>query len=290
MRGLERCNSKWVNAGWVDNEVFKSITQLLSNPLMFGEQWLEEPDVFELEKEIARIKSRLAKLDLKIKNAYDLITTVKDPETEKKYKELLNYDIVERRKFKSKLILKKADLKDKSQSKELLKELRGFYKNRNFISLSEYWRPSVFDDKYESTFKGLLLNLPFKEKKRIVEAVIAPESGGKCYLRNKRHSDYWDPAEIQEEMKTELNKIKKNLKPKERLKEERQIFYKFEKWDRKNPLINEKSVVDLIFKIDLNKLKTIITGLSKKDFLNQFDPYGTPRWIHDAFGRRRFFR
>jgi hypothetical protein len=275
MRGIERCNSKWINAEWLDNEVFKSISQLLSNPIYFGNKWLTIPDVSELEKEIDRIKSRLGELDSKIKKAYDLITMVEGFETEKEYKKLLENDIAEQQKLKSKLILKETELNDKSNSKKLLKELKDYYQDRDNKPLSDIWKPSLLDDEYESKFKEYLLNLPFKEKKRILEAVISPGFGGKCILRHKRYSDQCDPADIQKEMEAEISKIKRKLKPRERLKEERRILDKIYTWDKENPLINENPVFDLNFTIDLNKLKTIIAGLSKNDLLEKFDHFGT---------------
>ncbi|UCF83612.1 MAG: recombinase family protein, partial [Desulfobacteraceae bacterium] len=237
LTGRERCILKMVNSEYVDAVVYKSVVQLLSNPVAFGKQWLTEHDTSELKQRIEGLKKQIQKLDQKIDEGYDLITEVDDPTTRRKYKSNLKNNISERNRLQAKLDLKEDELKNKaggmSRLKELQQDMKIYHK-----ALSDVWK-KVTHDKWESAFKDFLFDLPFEEKKRIIEAVIAPEEGGKVYIRYPRRTDGLDPDVLSE------------LTP--------------EDWerDRRTPLIDKKPVVDLMFNIDVVRLRAIVEGLNK---------------------------
>jgi site-specific DNA recombinase len=258
LKGRDRCILKAVNSEYVDMEVFKSVVQLLSSPFHFGKEWLVEHDTSEIEKEIENLEERLKNLDRKIDKAYHLITEEEDSEVEKRFKEKLREDQSERSRLKSKLALKKSELRDKSNSMDRLKELQDYLKKNRNTTLSEFWRPSKFEDQYGSKFKKFLFDLPFEQKRRLLEAVIAPEAGGEVYIRHMRHSDYLDGGEF-----VELTR------------EERE-------WDRKNPLKDEDPIVDIRLSIDINRLKAVIAGLDRGDLLDKFGSCAIPGKGKDA--------
>jgi hypothetical protein len=84
-------------------------------------------------------------------------------------------------------------------------------------------------------FIEFLYNLPFSEKKRLVEAVISVETGGKCSVR------YVTPFDIAENI---------NDVPREQLHE---------------PLLDRDPIVEGLFNIDLNRIEALISGLNKKE-------------------------
>ena len=94
----------------------------------------------------------------------------------------------------------------------------------------------------QEEFMQFLYDLPFAEKKRIVEVVIAPENGGRCHLRYQTPNDsagYFD-------------KISKKLS----------IM----------PLTDLEPVIEMDFEMDLDKIEALITGLNRKKILSNYDP------------------
>jgi hypothetical protein len=95
--------------------------------------------------------------------------------------------------------------------------------------------------KTEALLASFLSNLPFAEKKRILEAVISPETGGKALLRYPCPFDLLDGEELREIPKAQ--------------------------WHR--PLTEHEPYVELVFELDLNRLEALITGLNKGGFLDK---------------------
>jgi hypothetical protein len=245
MTDRQRCSLKMINANYVDEEIFKSIMQLLSNPFHFGKQWLKEHDTEDLKNEIKSFRNRIKTLEQKIDNAYDLITETKNSNTKRRFKERLREDELERDSLASKLQLKQNELKNKSTSTSKLKDLQKFLKNTTFSALSDVPKSKDLDDFYETEFKQFLSDMPFSKKKQILSAVVAPEAGGKCFLRYKRLTDRLDPADFGE--------------------------LTDEEWEQDDPLKNEAPIVDMRFSIDVERIKSVISGLLKNEFLNKFD-------------------
>ena len=86
-------------------------------------------------------------------------------------------------------------------------------------------------------FMEFLYNLPFNDKKRLIEAVISVETGGKCLIR------YITPFDIVDNI---------HDVPKEQLNE---------------PLLDRDPIVECLFNIDLNRIEVLISGLNKKGLL-----------------------
>jgi len=264
MNGRQRCRLKMVNSNYVDEEIFKSISQLLSNPFHFGKQWLKEHDIKDLKSEIKILQDLIKKLEEKIDNAYDLITETNNMNTKKRFKEKLREDESERDSLASKLNCKQTEFKNKSTSRSKLKDLQDFLKDTKFSAISDLPKSKKYDDFYETEFKQFLFDMPFQKKKQILSAVISPETGGKCFIRYKRLSDRLDPADFGK------------LSNKE--------------WDEDEPIRDEEPIVDMRFSIDVERIKSIISGLVSDEFLNKFDTYGTAGRIQHSHRWRRVFR
>jgi site-specific DNA recombinase len=255
MQGRERCILKKVNAERVDYEVYKRVVQLLSNPVHFGRQYLERADTRELKKQIKKLEKRLTALNKKIEKAYDMIT---DPDVEKVFEKKLKEDIAEQKRLNAGLELKRDELETKDSGTESLKELEEYIKETKYEILSDRWHAKRRGSKFEKQFKEFLLSLPFETKKRLIEATIAPESGGMVELRFGRDSDLMDPWEVAEWSKEEFH----------------------ENW--KTPLVYEDPIVDLHFMIDVEQLRSVILGLDRKKFYDPSNPCAIPGKGKDA--------
>jgi site-specific DNA recombinase len=263
LAGRERCILRTVNAEYVDKEVYKSVKQLMSNPVHFGKQWLSEYDPTQLKKEIKDLEKRIKDLDRKIGKAYDLIDRKRDPYLEKAFESRLRDDCAEKNRLESKLELKQTELEGESSAHERLKELRQYVKGKRGKVLSEVWKPRWLDDRYETTFKGFLIDLPFEEKKRIIEAVIAPEAGGKVYIRYPRTSDIINPDEFEREEDTDPTP------------DEWRSYWR-------DAITDKDPIIDLSFDIDIDRLKAVVMGLDREELWDKFESCAIPGKGKDA--------
>jgi hypothetical protein len=86
-------------------------------------------------------------------------------------------------------------------------------------------------------FSEFLYDLPFSEKKRLIEAVISVETGGKCIVR------YATPFDIIDDI---------HDVPKKQLHE---------------PMLDRNPIVECLFNIDLNRIESLINGLNRSKLL-----------------------
>jgi hypothetical protein len=90
-------------------------------------------------------------------------------------------------------------------------------------------------------FKRFLLNLPFGERRRITEAIVSPETGGRCWAAYIRPIDFLDDKEL------------KSI-PKDR---------------RLEPLKDRRPAIYGEFSLDINRLEAVITSLDRSALLKQ---------------------
>lgn len=92
--------------------------------------------------------------------------------------------------------------------------------------------------KARKAFSEFLWNLPFKEKRRVLEAVVQPELGGKITLRNVMTSDIVD-APVKDD----------------------------------KPANERDPVIELDFHIDINRLQRLISSLNYNERSSQSHHY-----------------
>jgi site-specific DNA recombinase len=262
LQGKEKCNLKMVKADTIDNDIFNSIVEILSNPYHFGRQWLNEADITTLDSEINTLNKDIKKAQNELKNAAYEVTRAINHETKLIYRSIISECESNLCKLNGKLELKLSERNNQVNAKANLKELDSYIKKIGFQPMSEHFKPLKFDGKYKSKFKQYLLDLPHIEKQRVISAVISPEQGGKVYLKWPRAADVFGSAELSDLTQDEFGQPLKQYSP----------------------------IVELVFSLDVQRLNSIIASFDKIKLLKEFHSYGTPRWIHDAFGWRRFFR
>ena len=98
---------------------------------------------------------------------------------------------------------------------------------------------------YRQSLQGEIIRhldgLSTKDKKRLIEAVVSPESGGKIHVRYLTGDDLVDDFD----------------------------FNKYQKEDLYRPLTDREPVLEYDFKVDINGIMALISSLKHKDLFNQ---------------------
>jgi hypothetical protein len=97
--------------------------------------------------------------------------------------------------------------------------------------------------KTQGTLRQFLERLPFAEKKRLVESIVSPEQGGKCFIQYVQPIDYVDDDEL------------KNM-PKE-------------EWYM--PQMDRAPYAYGDFMIDFDRIEKVINSLDRDELLNKVD-------------------
>jgi hypothetical protein len=230
--GHKKCLLRHVNADSVDEQIFEEIVKILSNPSEFAKSWYRNQGVEELKLRVERLRKRDKELTSKLKEGYKLITQAEKAHIKKIYEEVQS--------------------KDEAEYEENLTNLKNAEFEFNFVQnkidrLAEFEKLYSVSDKRSKfrkhfgtlkQFRNFLYKLPFNEKKRLIEAVISVEAGGKCLVRHCSYNDFID----------DIHDI-----PQEKLYE---------------PLIDRPPIVECLFNVDFNKIESLISGLNYKELLS----------------------
>jgi len=242
--GRERCIMRSVPADKIDKEVLLQIAYVLSDPFRFAEEWLKEVDRAEAKATFENLSKQVAEKEkAQDKNIADF-SRFTDDEVRNKLADNIDKITDELKALKKRL--KEAEFEYNSYQNKA--DRRAQYKNA-MKKAANIWDKQEISSSTQGEFIKFIYDLPFKEKQRIIEAVIAPENGGRCFLRYQTPNDLVDYPHI----------IDKKLANK--------------------PLKDLKSVIDMDFKIDLDRIEALITGLNKKDLLSNFDLYQQHRLL-----------
>ena len=211
-----------------DKWIFREISEILSDPGCFAKEWLKDTKTGEARDKVNSLQVIEKKLIEAVKESMQLVVGTADFEIKKIYKN-------EMRKTEEELVELRNNLKQAKQelsfAENKLDRLSEFHN-----SIEQATKRIVFSTK--GKFKTFLDNLPFQEKKRIIEAVVSPELGGKYFVRHPTLADIADnPDDI----------------PKSE-------FY--------TPLPERGHILVGTFSIDLNRIQSIISDLNYACLLN----------------------
>ena len=227
----KKCFLHPVNADLVDEQIFGEIVKILSEPSQFAKSWYKKQGIEELELKVNRLKKQDHELENKLKEGYKLITSTDQLHVKKIYQESQAKDETEYKENLTNLKNAESELKFLQNKVDRLAEFEKTFDPTNKRSMIKKYFATV------KQFSKFLYDLPFKEKKRLIEAVISVETGGKCLLRHVTPFDFVD----------DINNI-----PKEQLHE---------------PLLDRYPIVECLFNIDLNRIESLISGLNKSELL-----------------------
>ncbi len=231
IQGRKKCLLNYVNADRVDAQIFEEVVKILSDPSQFAKSWYRDQSAEELKLKVERLRKRENELKTRLRDGYQLITRTVNAKIKTMYETMQSQDEAEYAENVTKL---------KNAEYEL-----NFLQNKidRFAEFEKAFAPSnkkSMIKKYFVTlqqFREFLYNLPFREKKRLIEAVVSVETGGKCLLRHVTLFDFVD----------DIGNV-----PEKQLHE---------------PLIDKYPIIECIFNIDLNRIESLISGLNRSELL-----------------------
>lgn len=171
--GRERCALRHVDAEKIDETIFGEIVKVLSNPGNFAKAWLKDLNFDEIKQKVERLRKKEKSLEEILKLGFDLITGQKDQEIREMYQKKQKEDEKHYQKIKQELRQAENEFNLADSKIDRLAEFekamkKGGRKGRAGVHF-----------KTQAKFMEFLNNLPFNEKKRIVEAVVSSETRGK---------------------------------------------------------------------------------------------------------------
>lgn len=171
-----KCILKPMDADRIDTDVFYEIVDVISNPGEYAKNWLRNVDIDVLKERVDILQTRMTEIKYQLTEGFEYIKKTFDQDLKKIYQERMKIDEDDYRFYQGSLEKAKDDLSFAQHKYDRLDE---FNKAINGPKVKKI--RTLLDAK--SDISNYLCRLPFTEKKRIVEAVIAPANGGKINLR-----------------------------------------------------------------------------------------------------------
>jgi site-specific DNA recombinase len=230
--GREKCILKSLDAEVIDKKILNEVSRFISNPSKFADDWLRDLDLEEIQAREEHLKKKEKELKDSLDRGFEYIRGAA-PELTERYRKQMRSD--EELYFTTQRELKKAERElDFATSKK--KRVTEFGK---IAKRSSRWAKKGMPVSTMSDCMQFFKSLPFKERKRIIEAIIAPENGGKCEIRYLRLMDLLDSTE--------------GLSREELVE----------------PMVHEPPDVETNFHADLDRIEALITGLDRSELKNK---------------------
>ncbi len=246
-----KCILRRVDADHVDGIIFKHVAQVLSSPLRFAEEWMKNENVHEIKSKLERLQRKIKDKKKEIKRATSIIVKAQDSDVRKIAEAEFEKSETGLIKMKEKLKSINSEYECIRYNVDILAEFQEAVKNGYGYGIKKVADP------YVTELMQFLYNLPFKEKKRIVEAVIAAEKGGSCKIRYRRPTDYLNHGDL--------------------------LTLKKEDWEQDTPLLDKEPRIDMEFWVDLKSIAALIDGLNKDKLFNKIGRWGTSSGKIDCF-------
>jgi site-specific DNA recombinase len=235
--GREKCILKPMDEDVIDDAVFDEIVNVLTNPGRFAKQWLQDLDVEDVNEQLKNLRAKEKEKELAVKNSFQTIKRITNKKLLADFHKDIDKEQSDLRDIQNKLRRIEADHATAVGKVDRLKQFEKMMKQPKGKKKIN----AIFQTQAE--FKQFLYDLPFQEKKRIVESVIAPENGGKAIVRYPRADDILDHSEMAKIPKEERNK----------------------------PLTEQEPMVEISFHLDINRIEALISGLNRRELLDQTD-------------------
>lgn len=246
--GRTGCILESVNADQVDQELYDQVVDMLCDPDKYVERWLEDLNADELKEKIANLENKSEKLLRQLKNGFEYITTIHEPNLKKIYVDELKKWQQEWDETNLALVKTRSEFESSSDKLDRYREFK------EIIARTPIGSRLGKKLTTKAAFKSHMFALPFSEKKRITEAIISPENGGRCEILYPRPEDVADHDDLS-------------------------IILQ----DDDLPLTDRKPMVTGNFKIDLDKIAGIIGGLNRRNLLTKEHPGSFPRRSDHAY-------
>lgn len=227
----DRCSLEPFDANLVDSQIYSQIAEMLTRPRKYAETWLKDLNKAELEEKVIQLEHREKELQRQLKEGFMYIRGTTDTVAKEIY-------LKEQRELQQTWEDVRRELDKAHRDYDLVvnkvKRFEQFDKSLNERGIGSHF-------KTQALLKGYLEGLPFADKKRIVEAVISPETGGRVQVSYVTPADFLDGEELKGMSQEDQNK----------------------------PLKDRQPCVVGDFCIDLDKIENVINGLDRNVLLEQ---------------------
>ncbi len=196
----KKCPLHYHNAENIDYLIFYYVSELMADPQKFSTDWFKQSDIDELNVKCGNLRNRHKELLEILSNKFNRICSVKDPELKNRLQVEIDKEEEEYKINKRNLQIAEFELKSLDYKVNHLEEYQKRMKGSRRLQFSTYF-------KTKNQFQGFIFQLPFKEKKRIIEAVISPETNGKIFLEND--PEIPDHFVLRYDFKLNIDKIEK---------------------------------------------------------------------------------
>jgi len=229
------CNLKSVNADLVDEQILLRLADMLTTPDKYIAEWLRDQNADELANKVDNLTKKEKQLRQKLAKGFQWISSETDPSVKDIY-------VKEQRKVQQEWKTTKSDLRHTLIEFEFVRDKLNRYEQFTQTiekSTKNKHRGSKF--KIKSELQSYIFNLPFLEKKRLVEAIVSPENGGRCTVAYIRPIDFLDVEERKDLSSEEL----------------------------RMPLEDRDPCIYGTFNIDLGKIEDVIKSFNRELVLNK---------------------
>jgi len=185
LKKQNRCCLPFFDSDKIDNAVFNQILDLLSNPREYAEEWIKDKPLCNFEERIKSFSEKCDDLNAKLTRILKLELNANNKDIQSVYKK-------ERKIIEDEYILSKRDL-------EITENEFSFHKNKmkNLDQFQKIFNPKSRSYSMQVKFKikRILNKLSSEEKKKLINAVISPETGGRVYVKELTAQDLGLPKE-----------------------------------------------------------------------------------------------
>ncbi len=233
--GRKKCILGAIDAEKMDKKILNEVSSFISDPNRFAKAWLKDLNLEELKQKVERLEMQQSDLKASLARGFTYVHSTQDDELQEMYRQQQKGD--ERVYWTTKQELEKArrGLELASSKYKRIAEFRKIAKRtsrwtKKGLPVDTAWQVERF-----------FWALPFEERKRSVEAIIAPDQGGRAEIRYLTPKDVLDCEQ--------LGKLTREA--------------------RVQPLTDMALNIDLKFEADLNRIETAIIGLDRKELLDK---------------------
>lgn len=231
-----KCILRPIDADDADNRIFYEVSEMITDPGRFAQDWLRNTNIEELRNKVYRLEQIESTLREELREGFKQIQKTKNIDIKKTYEKDLRTKEEEFGEVQNNHNIAKKEL---SFAESKLNHLSDF--QNKFADATKRKKFGIYFST-KSSFMEFINNLPQHEKKRILEAVISQENGGKYFVRHPTLDDIADDTRA------------------------------IPICDLYNPIPEKGHVLDGVYSIDLDRIQSVIRSLNYVGLLDRHVP------------------
>jgi len=189
--GRPDCHLKAVDSERIDREIFLKIIEMLTNPSAFAKTWLRDLNADEISERLIDLEKQEGLLNHRVLEGFRYISSETNPDLRLKYQVEQNKTADQWKALHSTLE------KTREEYNAATSKIDRYQEFCKAMEKKDRRGKMHISFKQKGKFKELLFNLPFAEKRRLIEAIISPENGGKVFVTYLRPADFLSDEELE---------------------------------------------------------------------------------------------